>query len=102
MGNKLYVGNLSYGATQDDVTALFETYGEVTEVKLITDRETGRAKGFGFVTFASADSATEAITGVDGTDFQGRKINVKEAEERPPRRDNSGHHSSNHRGNARY
>lgn len=104
MGNKLYVGNLSYGATEEDVAGLFATYGQVEEVKLITDRETGRAKGFGFVTFASEDSAHEAIEAVNGTVFQDRKINVTEAKPQAPRaggRDNSRGHS-NQRGNARY
>lgn len=100
MGNKLYVGNLSYNAADTDLAAAFEQHGEITEAKIIYDRETNRSKGFGFVTFATDEAAQTALTELNGTEFMGRNLNVKEAEERQPRR-NEGR-SNNYRGNARY
>lgn len=100
MGNKLYVGNLSYNAADTDLAAAFEQHGEITEAKIIYDRETNRSKGFGFVTFASEDAAQTALAELNGTEFMGRNLNVKEAEERQPRRNES--RTSNYRGNARY
>ncbi|MBI9078692.1 MAG: RNA-binding protein [Pseudodesulfovibrio sp.] len=85
MSKKLYVGNLSWSSTEDEVRAAFEAYGEVTSVKLIEDRETGRPRGFGFVEMDDA-GAREAIDNMDGKDFGGRNIKVNEAkprEERP-------------------
>lgn len=84
---KLYVGNLSFSSTEADVKAAFETYGDVDSVNLITDRETGRAKGFGFVEM-SDDQAKAAIEGLNGTQLGGRSIVVNEArpkEDRPAR-----------------
>ncbi len=82
---KLYVGNLSWGTDEDMLRQTFESYGEVEEVRLITDRETGRSRGFGFVTFASRDDAQTAIQQLDGTDLDSRTIKVNEAKERVPR-----------------
>lgn len=85
MSKKLYVGNLPWSSTEDDVRAAFEAYGEVTSVNLIEDRQTGRPRGFGFVEMDS-DGAVEAINGMDGKDFGGRNLKVNEAkprEERP-------------------
>ena len=83
---KLYVGNLSFDTTENDLQDLFEQHGQVTDVTLINDRATGRSRGFGFVTMADSVSATAAINAVNGTDLQGRSLTVNEArarEERP-------------------
>ncbi len=86
MENKLYVGNLPYAATEDDLKAHFSKAGTVTSVALIKDRATGRAKGFGFVEMASSEEAQKAIGMFNGQDFMGRAITVNVArprEERP-------------------
>ncbi len=86
MENKLYVGNLPYSATEDDLKNHFSQAGTVTSVALIKDRATGRAKGFGFVEMASSDEAQKAITMFHGQEFMGRTITVNVArprEERP-------------------
>ena len=88
MENKLYVGNLPYTATEEDLQAHFSGAGTVTSVALIKDRATGRAKGFGFVEMSSAEEAQKAISMFHGQDFMGRTITVNVArprEERPPR-----------------
>ena len=77
----IYVGNLPYSVTEDSLTELFETYGEVASVNVITDRDTGLPKGFGFVEMAPAQ-AMAAIGGLDGTEFGGRTIRVNEARDR--------------------
>ena len=84
MAQKIYVGNLPYEATEDQLETLFATYGEVLSVALPTDRETGRARGFGFVEM-SATEAAQAIAGVNGKDFGGRTLNVNEARPRENR-----------------
>jgi RNA recognition motif-containing protein len=78
---KLYVGNLPFTATDDSVRALFSKYGTVEKVSLITDRETGRPRGFGFVEMSHAD-ASRAMQGLNGTDFEGRSLKVNEAQDR--------------------
>jgi len=86
MDNKLYVGNLPYTATEDDLKSHFSQAGNVTSVALIKDRATGRAKGFGFVEMATAEEAQKAINMFNGQDFMGRTITVNVArprEERP-------------------
>lgn len=86
----IYVGNLPFSATEQDVRALFEAHGAVDTVKLINDRETGRPRGFGFVEMADAD-AQAAIQAVNGKEMGGRALRVNEAQERPQRpRSNSG------------
>lgn len=85
---KIYVGNLPFSATEQEVRELFEAYGSVESVQLITDRETGRPRGFGFVEMASG--ADEAIEALNRTDMGGRTLNINEArprEDRRPRRD---------------
>ena len=84
MSKNIYVGNLSWSSTEDEVRAAFEAYGEVTSVKLIEDRETGRPRGFGFVEMDDA-GALEAIENLDGKDFGGRNIKVNEAKPRVER-----------------
>ncbi len=83
MGTRLYVGNLPFNATEDDVRALFAQDGRtVREVKLITDRDTGRPRGFGFVDMGSQDEADAAIRSLNGTNYGGRPLTVNEARER--------------------
>ena len=82
---KLYVGNLAFEATENDLQDLFEQHGKVLDVSLITDRMTGRSRGFAFVTMADADGQT-ALTGTNGKELHGRALSVNEArprEERP-------------------
>lgn len=79
---RLYVGNLPFSATEESLRALFSKHGTVENVSLITDRDTGRPRGFGFVEMSSAD-AQRAIQGLNGTDFGGRPLRVNEAQERP-------------------
>jgi RNA recognition motif-containing protein len=78
---KLFVGNLPFTATDDGVRALFSQHGTVDKVALITDRETGRLRGFGFVEMPNAD-ASRAMQALNGTDFEGRALKVNEAQER--------------------
>ena len=82
MGNKLFIGGLSWGTTDEDLQAAFGAFGTVTEAKVITDRETGRSRGFGFVTFSSSDEAAQAIAEMDGKDLGGRTVRVNEAQQR--------------------
>ncbi|WP_319542544.1 RNA-binding protein [uncultured Pseudodesulfovibrio sp.] len=84
MAKNIYVGNLPWSSTEEDVRATFETYGEVISVKLINDRETGRPRGFGFVEMED-QGALEAIKNLDGADMGGRNIKVNEARPRPER-----------------
>jgi len=83
MSKKLFVGGLSWGTDDVRLRDAFERYGEVTDAKVITDRETGRSRGFGFVTFQSDESASAAIAGLDGKPLDGRTIKVNEAQDRP-------------------
>ena len=85
MSKKLFVGGLSWGTTDDGLHQAFSQFGEIVEAKVITDRETGRSRGFGFVTFANDDGASKAITEMDGTELDGRTIKVNEAEDKGPR-----------------
>ena len=78
---KLYVGNLPFDASTEDIRTAFEAYGTVSDVSLITDRETGRPRGFGFVEM-DASSASAAIEGLNNKDFGGRDLTVNEARER--------------------
>jgi RNA recognition motif-containing protein len=81
----IYVGNLSYEVTQDDLTAIFAEYGSVKRVQLPMDRETGRVRGFGFVEMSSDDEETAAIEALDGAEWMGRDMRVNKAK---PREDN--------------
>jgi cold-inducible RNA-binding protein len=82
MGRRLYVGNLGYGVTQEDLTKMFEPHGTVESAQLIIDRDTGRSKGFGFVEMKTDKEAQAAITGLNGTDSAGRVLTVNEAKPR--------------------
>ena len=86
----IYVGNLAFTASEDDVRQLFEQYGAVDKVSLITDRETGRARGFGFIDMPDSRAAQSAIQGLNGKDLKGRALTVNEAKPRAPRREPSG------------
>lgn len=83
----IYIGNLSYKAEEHDLSQLFESFGEVLSVKIPTDRETGRKRGFGFVEMENDEEALEAIENLHSTDFLGRQIIVNAARERTPRND---------------
>jgi len=80
----IYVGNLPFTSTEDEVRALFEPFGNVSSVKLISDRDTGRPRGFGFVEMDDAD-ALNAIKALDGKELGGRALRINEAQERAPR-----------------
>lgn len=81
----IFVGNLSFNSSEEAVRGLFENFGTVDRVSIITDRETGRSRGFAFVEMANDDEAERAIHALNGTDFGGRKINVNEARPREER-----------------
>src|SRR5688572_6823809 len=85
MGNRLYVGNLSFHTTTDVLRQAFAGSGEVTDAHVVTDRETGRSRGFGFITMADDAQAQAAIQAMNGADLDGRPLRVNEAEERPQR-----------------
>ncbi len=98
MGAKLYVGNLPYSVTEERLQQHFAQHGSVISARIITDKFTGRSKGFGFVEMSSDQEAQQAVTALNGTDFEGRNIVVSEARPqqqrpgaggggRPPRRD---------------
>jgi RNA recognition motif-containing protein len=82
MGKKLYVGNLSYDTTSADLEALFSPLGTCESVAVITDRDTGRSRGFGFVEMSSSGEAQAAISELNGRELQGRTLTVNEARER--------------------
>jgi RNA recognition motif-containing protein len=82
MGNRLYVGNLSYDATKESLRDSFAGFGEVTDVHVVTDRESGRSRGFGFVTMGDDAQARNAIAGMNGAVVDGRALKVNEAQER--------------------
>ena len=85
MGKRLYVGNLSYDSTEDSVRAAFSVAGNVADVVIMMDRDTGRPRGFGFVEMGSDAEAQAAVEALDGADLDGRNIKVNEARERQPR-----------------
>jgi len=82
MGNRLYVGNLSFNTSNDTVRDAFSRFGEVTDVHLVTDRQTGQPRGFAFVTMGTLEAASAAIAGLNGSNLDGRDLRVNEAEER--------------------
>jgi RNA recognition motif-containing protein len=81
----IFVGNLSYGATEDDIRGLFEQYGTVERASIVTDRETGQPRGFGFVEMTNKEEAERAIAAINGRELGGRALNVNEARPRPER-----------------
>src|SRR6267378_3294291 len=82
MNTKLFVGNLGFDVTENDLQDLFAGFGPVTDVNLITDRQTGRSRGFAFVTMATPEGATAALQGATGKNLKGRDLKVSEARER--------------------
>jgi RNA recognition motif-containing protein len=82
VGNRLYVGNLSFNANTESLRAAFSAFGEVTDVHVVSDRETGQSRGFGFVTMGNAHEASKAIAEMNGAMLDGRALRVNEAEER--------------------
>ena len=93
---KLYVGNLSYQTTDEDLMELFSEYGEVASATIIRDKFTKQSKGFGFVEMANDDEAFNAIKSTDGVDFNGRNLKVSEARERAPRENSRGGSGGGH------
>ncbi|HYT90284.1 MAG TPA: RNA-binding protein [Gemmataceae bacterium] len=87
MAKNIYVGNLTWSATADDLLALFQEHGKVTRAQVITDRETGRSRGFGFVEMENDGEAQKAIDALNGADYNGRPLTVNEAK---PREDRGG------------
>lgn len=85
MTKKIYVGNISFKATKEDLETLFSKYGEVESVNLITDPQTGRSKGFGFVEMSTDEGASKAITGLNKSIFMDRELSVAEARPQKPR-----------------
>ena len=96
MNNRLYVGNLSYDVTTESLRAAFAECGNVGDVKIVTDRETGRARGFAFVTMGTDEEAQFAITRMNNSMLDGRALRVNVAEERAKRPDTN--HRGGHRG----
>ncbi len=85
MSQKIYVGNLGFSVNNEDLKAKFEHYGSVSSANVIMDRDSGRSKGFGFVEMNEKTDAMKAITELNGSDFQGRQMNVSEAKPQAPR-----------------
>jgi RNA recognition motif-containing protein len=83
MSRKIYVGNMNYATTEDSLRELFSQFGGVDSVAVIVDRATGRAKGFAFVEMENDEAAQAAIQKLDGQEFEGRKLRVNEAQEKP-------------------
>ena len=90
MNNKLYVGGLPYSVTETQLEEVFAPHGTVESARVITDRMTGRSRGFGFVEMSSPEEAEEAIQKLNGTDLEGRSLTVNEAKPQQPRSDGGG------------
>ena len=90
MGKRLYVGNLPYSVDEPDLSEKFSAHGTVESTKLITDRNTGRSKGFAFVEMATESEAQAAIEALNGTDYDGRPMTVNEAKPMKPRNEGDG------------
>ncbi|HZO12091.1 MAG TPA: RNA-binding protein [Polyangiaceae bacterium] len=85
MSNRVFVGGLSWDTDEASLRRAFDVFGELTDAKIVTDRETGRSRGFGFISFADETAAANAIAKMDGTELDGRAIRVNLAHERTPR-----------------
>jgi len=94
----IYVGNMSYTTTEETLTNAFSAHGAVESVRIITDRETGRAKGFAFVEMTNKDEAMNAISALNGTDIDGRTVTINEAAPKPNGGGSRGGYGSNNRG----
>jgi cold-inducible RNA-binding protein len=95
MATRIYVGNLPYSATNEQLAQLFSQYGEVAEATVVIDRGTGQSKGFGFIEMTTDDAARDAIAGLNGTMMDGRALRVNEAQART---DRSGGYNDRSRG----
>jgi cold-inducible RNA-binding protein len=98
---KIFVGNFAFTVTEDYLRQLFEAYGKVDSVALVTDRDTGRARGFGFVEMSNDDEAAKAIAGLNGQDAGGRPLNVSEARPKTERGNLRGSGRDNYRDKSR-
>jgi cold-inducible RNA-binding protein len=94
----IFVGNLSFGTTEHSVRSLFEPYGSVDRVNIVTDRDTGQARGFAFVEMSVDSEGEAAINGLNGRDLDGRTLNVNEARPKPERGSGDGGYRGNNRG----
>jgi RNA recognition motif-containing protein len=94
----IYVGNLPYTATEADIRELFSEYGDIQSAKIITDRETGQSKGFGFVTLGDQSRVNEAVEGLHGSNFKGRPLKVNPSEPRPSGGGGGGYGGGNYGG----
>ncbi|MFK7828023.1 MAG: RNA recognition motif domain-containing protein [Oligoflexales bacterium] len=97
MSNKVFVGGLSWNTKEDALDVLFSEIGQVSSVKIITDRETGRSRGFGFIEFSDSQHAHDAVDRLDGTELDGRNLKVSMAQERAPRAGGDRNRSFNNR-----
>lgn len=95
---KIYVGNLSYNATENDLRAAFEPHGQVVSAAVVSDRDTGRSRGFGFVEMEDRDAGLKAIEAVNGKMIAGREVKVNEAQPREPRTGGGGYGGGRGRG----
>jgi RNA recognition motif-containing protein len=86
----IYIGNMSFETTEDQLRQAFESYGEVSTVKIVSDRDSGRPRGFAFVEMSTKDEAIAAISGLNGKEMNGRELNVNEAKPRPESGNRSG------------
>jgi len=102
VGKKLYCGNLGYGVTSSDLEQLFAQFGQVQSAEVINDRDTGRSKGFGFVEMSTEAEAQAAISGINGTEHDGRTLTVNEARPREDRRGGGGGGGGGGRGGGGY
>lgn len=99
MSTKLYVGNLAYSTDNNALEEMFSSFGQISSAQVVTDRDTGRSKGFGFVEFGDAQAAQAAIAAMNGKDVGGRALTVNEAR---PREDRGGGRSGGYGGGRRY
>jgi len=97
MSKKIYVGNMSYSTTEETLRDLFAAYGDVESVSIITDKFTGRARGFGFVEMGSEDAVQAAVAALNGQKVDGRELKVNEAHDRAPRQNGGGGGQSRNR-----
>ncbi len=97
MSMRIYVGNLPYTMTQAELSALFEPFGEIGSTTIVTDRDSGRSRGFGFVEMTGQDEARKAIAALDGKDVHGRKLKVSEALGRKDKESAGRHRSSRYK-----
>jgi cold-inducible RNA-binding protein len=85
LSQKIYVGNLGFSVTSENLKKKFEQYGVVQSARVVTDRDTGRSKGFGFIEMSNSQEASDAISALNGSDYEGRRMTVNEAKPEAPR-----------------